>query len=134
MAQTAIHLGSGEGGNLTRKRGLMVSLQSNVQEKSVPLTSSPFIDMVVCGPSVKHVANPEVDGRTSVAFHCRAADIYYAVRKVNQISYRPTSDIIVSKAAPLAFILHSCSYMEQQNNSEEPLNQLHELGTYIAYA
>ena len=64
MAHTAIHL-----------REHIFDLQQkfdgefapNAQEKSVPPILSSFIEMVLCGPSVKHNQSPEIDDRKSVA-------------------------------------------------------------------
>ena len=82
MAGTAIHL----------REQIFVLQQrfdgefaTNTQEESVPPILSSFIDVVLCGPSVKHNSDAEVDDRKSVSLAIAQLLVYSAVKKPNQL-------------------------------------------------
>ncbi len=75
MAQTAIHLREHIFDSKQRFDG---EFAANTQEKSVPHILSSFIDMVLCGPSVKR---QKVEDRKSVALSIAELLIYNAVKK-----------------------------------------------------
>jgi len=75
MAQTAIHLRKQI---FDFQQGFSGEFTTNVQEESVPPILSSFVNMVLCGPSVK---DRDVDDRKSVALVIAQLLIYNAVEK-----------------------------------------------------
>ena len=103
---------------------------TNAQEDSVPSVLSSFIDMVLCGPSVKRNSNQ--DNRKSVALAIAQLLIYNVVKK------KPTKPVTnirhrVERETPIAIYIALKVYGATEH-CEETINRLHELGICISYA
>ena len=103
----------------------------NAQEKSVPPILSSFIEMVLCGPSVKHNSNPQSDDRKSVAISIAQQLIYNAVKKKTNKSATNIRHK-VERETPLAIYIALKVYGATEH-SKEALNRLHELGICVSY-
>ena len=127
MAQTAIHLREQIFDLQQRFDG---EFATNAQKESVPPVLSSFIDMVLCGPSVKRNSNQ--DNRKSVALAIAQLLIYNAVKK------KPTKPVTnirhrVERETPIAIYIALKVYGATEH-CEETINRLHELGICISYA
>ena len=103
-----------------------------MQEESVPPILLSFIDMILCGPSVKDSLNREVDDRKSVALAIVQLLIYSTVKK------KPTKSVInirhrFERETPLPVYIVLKVYAATEH-SEETINKLHELGMYVSYS
>ena len=78
IARTAIHLREQI---FDFQQGFSSEFATNVQEDSVPPALSCFIDMVLCGPSMKGNSIRDVDDRKSVALAIAQLLTYNAVKK-----------------------------------------------------
>jgi len=128
MAQTAIHFMIREQ-IFDFQQGFSGEFTTNVQEESVPPLLSSFINMVLCGPSVK---DRDVDDRKSVALTIAQLLIYNAVKKkpiksVANIRHRAERETLL----PVYVALKVYATTE---HSEETINRLHELGVCVSYS
>ena len=103
-----------------------------MQEESVPPILLSFIDMILCGPSVKDSLNREVDDRKSVALAIVQLLIYSTVKK------KPTKSVTnirhrFERETPLPVYIALKVYAATEH-SEETINKLHELGMYVSYS
>ncbi len=126
MARTAIHLREHI---FDSKQKFDGKFPANIQEESVPHILSSFIDMVLCGPSVKR---HKVEDRKSVALCIAELLIYNAVKKT------PTKSVTnirhkADRETPLAIYIALKVYGATEH-SEDTINRLHELGICISYA
>ncbi len=126
MARTAIHLREHI---FDSKQKFDGKFPANIQEESVPHILSSFIDMVLCGPSVKH---HKVEDQKSVALCIAELLIYNAVKKT------PTKSVTnirhkADRETPLAIYIALKVYGATEH-SEDTINRLHELGICISYA